>query len=224
VRTHDELQAAIWNDERGLPPGTREVALALAWVMHAEPGCPSTWTRVRDMLGPDGMRGSRQHWRLSDLIAGDAPRYEKPRGWYGETCEGPRIRPYRSRDGWEDPERDSRVCGASATIHVAEKDMVTGWEATRSFCSRHRDRAAEVKAMLAARGAPPEPIPNTGGLLPRYFSGDWPAIYAMHCERSWTARMIWWKPPYHGVDADDWPVPGKTLIPKRPRLALVATA
>lgn len=31
-----------------------------------------------------------------------------------------------------------------------------------------------------------------------------------------------WNPPYFGCDADDWPVPGKTVIPKRPRLALVA--
>lgn len=72
-----------------------------------------------------------------------------------------------------------------------------------------------MKAQLAARGEPPEPVPNRGGLLPRYFAADWATIYARHCERSWTARMLGWEPPYHGCDADEWPVPGRTLIPRR---------
>lgn len=120
------------------------------------------------------------------------------------------------------PERDNSVCGAHGTIEVTERDMVTGWETSRWFCSRHKNRAREVRAQLAARGEPPEPVPNTGGLLPRYFAADWAVIYARHCERSWTPRMLGWEPPYHGVDADEWPTPGKTLIPRRPRLAVVS--
>lgn len=116
------------------------------------------------------------------------------------------------------PERDDSVCGAHATITVVERDMVTGWETVRRFCPRHKERAREVKAQLAARGEPPEPVPNRGGLLPRYFAGDWAKIYAVHCEKAHQA----WTAPYYGVDADEWPVPGKTLIPKRPRLAVVA--
>jgi hypothetical protein len=250
---HDDLQARIWADER-MPPGTREAALAIAWVMHhpPTPGAVFDWTRLRMMLGHDGMLTRGGHgWRLHGLIAGDAPRYD-PGNWhgYGGECEGPRLRPYKPRHpAWEDrctvsahhphvgncryakaadiggtpPERDGRICGAHATITVTEHDMVTGWESVRWFCSRHSGRAAEVRAMLAARGTAPEPIPNQGGCLPRYFAADWPAIYARHCERSWT-RMTGWKVPYYGVNADEWPVPGKTVIPKRPRLSLVESA
>lgn len=236
LQAHDDLQARIWSDDR-MTPGTREVALAMAWVLHHRAGAePFDWTRLRHMLGHDGhvTRGG-QGWRLHDLIAGDAPRYEPPRDWYGGECEGPRLRPYKPRgpaypgvtirDFLPAPdERDHRICGSHGTIHVIEKDMVTGWETVHTFCSRHRQRAAEVKAMLAARGVPPEPIPNAGGTLPRYFAANWAAVYARACERSKTSRMFGWDAPYHGVDADDWPVPGKTLIPKRPRLSLVASA
>jgi hypothetical protein len=133
------------------------------------------------------------------------------------TCRYPQV--YGGEEHGPGRERDPLVCGASATIRVPERDMVTGWETWHWFCTRHRTRAAEVKAQIDARGKPPEPIPNSGGILPRYFGGDWPAVYAWHCELA--GRH--WKVPFHGVDADDWPVPGKTLIPKRPRLSLVAS-
>lgn len=241
--THDELQAAIWNDERHLPPGTREVALAVGWVLHREPeNKAELWKRVRSLTGqtPTG------RWRLPELIAGDAPHYDHGR-WCGgyAVCEGPRLRPYKLRrvagpgrcwvsdhhphlgecqyatiHGIDEgmPSRDDAVCGAHATIEVVEHDMVTGWETSRWFCSRHKERAREVRAQLAARGEPPEPVPNKGGQLPRYFAGDWAKIYAKHTEKA----HKFWTPPYCGVDADEWPVPGKTLIPKRPRLAVVA--
>lgn len=224
--THDELQSQIWNDERGLPPGTREVALAMAWVLHKEcaEGEAFPWKRLRELLGHDGRVTRGGHgWRLHDLIAGDAPRYEP--GWRGRgECEGPRMRPYRDRrTGQPDPYRDDRACGADGVIEVTERDMATGWETARWFCRRHEARAREVKAQIAALGEPPEPIPNTGGLLPRYFAANWAVIYARHCERSWTSRMAsGWEPPYYGVDADEWPVPGRTLIPKRPRLSVVS--
>jgi hypothetical protein len=253
--THDELQAAIWNDERHLPPATREVALAIGWVLHREPeNKDQLWRRVSHLLG----RTLTGRWRIHEVIAGDAPRYD-PGNWHrgAAGCEGPRVRPYQPRrvadpnrcivsahhphlgdcrfttvsyahlDGTlrsypgpehATPERDNTVCGAHGTIRVVEHDMVTGWETVRWFCSRHKTRAAEVRAQIATRGEPPEPVPNTGGLLPRYFAGDWARIYGLHCEKAHQA----WTAPYYGVDADEWPVPGKTLIPKRPRLALIA--
>ena len=64
-------------------------------------------------------------------------------------------------------------------------------------------------------------LPAGVAQLPRYFAADWAAIYAKHCERSWTVRMLGWTPPYYGCDADEWPVPGKTPVPRRPRLSLV---
>ena len=241
--THDELQAAIWNDERKLPPGTREVALAVGWVLHKEPEHEGRlWARVKELLGHDGW-----HWRLHECVAGDAPRYD-PGNWHhgAADCEGPRVRPYKPRPAPErpyggclighhphlgecrftiiygesasPPERDNSVCGAHGTIRVTERDMITGWETDHWFCRRHLERAQEVRAQLAARGEPPEPIPNKGGLLPRYFAGDWAEIYRRHTEKAHKA----WTVPYYGVDADEWPVPGKTLIPKRPRLAVVS--
>jgi hypothetical protein len=31
-----------------------------------------------------------------------------------------------------------------------------------------------------------------------------------------------WEPPYYGVCRDDWPVPGKAAIPRKPRLTVVS--
>jgi hypothetical protein len=249
LQAHDDLQARIWADDR-MAPGAREAALAMAWVLHHRESPDSfDWKRLRMMLGRD-MHGN---WRVHDLIAGDAPKYEMPlaaRVGYDGECEGPRLRPYRPRQApvrcivsehhphrgdcrypvvhvhpdWQPPpEPDDRMCGAHATLRIEERSMVTGWvDTVHCFCSRHKGRAAEVRAMLAARGEPPEPIPNSGGTLPRYFPADWTAIYARAVEKSW--RTPFWKPPYHGCDADDWPVPGKTAIPRRPRLALIVAS
>lgn len=168
------------------------------------------------------------------------------------ACEGPRIRPYRPRrptrpstakisfahlDGTvrpypgpehaaniSRPEREDRVCGAHATICVTEHDPVTGWETPHWFCTRHRERAREVEEQLrTAVPEPPPPIPNRGGVLPRYFAADWARVYAHVAENAHGHRVYGWKPPYHGVCRDDWPVPGATAVPKRPRLSLVVS-
>ncbi len=123
------------------------------------------------------------------------------------------------------PERDDRVCGAHGTIEITEEDMVTGWETSHWFCRRHLERAKEVKAQLAARGEPPPPIPNRGGVLPRYFKADWAERYscALKYPLGWRVHPpCGWEPPYHGLCRDDWPVPGKTIVPRRPRLAVVS--
>lgn len=242
----DDLVTRIYADTR-MPPGTRELALAMAWALQrgptAQPGV-KFWTLVRRALGGNAIGRPR----MSQLIADDAPRYVD-RAEYGMghgTCEGPRVRPYKPRykpptgcylphhphvgpcrhtivhgtgGTAYDHTEGGAICGANATIRVAEHDMVTGWVTSRWFCRRHEGRAAEVRAQLAARGEPPEPIPNAGGLLPRYFAADFATLYAQHCEK--VHRR--WSEPYCGVDADQWPTPGKTMIPRRPRLALVAS-
>ncbi|SET49446.1 hypothetical protein [Nonomuraea wenchangensis] len=240
----DDLVCRVYADDR-MPPGTREVALAMAWALERGPVAhPEVkfWTLVRRSLGGDRMGRPR----LSELIAADAPRYENRSDWSlgNGSCEGPRVRPYKPRERppsgcyldhphigpcrfpevygagghAHDHTEGGTICGATATIRVKERDMVTGWHTNHWFCRRHAARAREVKQQLAARGEPPEPIPNTGGLLPRYFAADWAKIYALHCEKAYRR----WTEPYCGVDADHWPTPGKTMIPKRPRLALVA--
>lgn len=230
LQTYDELVARIYADNR-IPPDTRELALAMAWTQHRAteqhtPHDPAFWDRLRDLLGSD-------HYgrpRLTPLLASDAPRYKPPQGVQARSgiCEGPRVRPYRPRrqadsncvvyrtPGHVDLAREERMCGAHATIKVIEHDPITGWRRAHWFCRRHEDRAEEVRAKINTLGPPPEPIPNTGGLLPCYFAADWPAIYAEH--------RPGWQPPYYGVRADEWPRPEFDHVPRPPRLAIVTSS
>lgn len=242
----DDIVCRIYDDTR-MPSGTREVALAMAWALERGPTAQpdvTFWTLVRRSLGADSIGRAR----ISELIAADAPRYEDRSDWFSSNgpCEGPRVRPYKPREQHNaggcylshhphvgpcrftevygvgaqphDHTEGGAICGARSSIRVKERDMATGWVTSRWFCRRHEGRAREVRAQLAARGEPPEPIPNRGGLLPRYFAADWAKIYDHHCGKIHRR----WSEPYCGVDADHWPTPGKTMIPKRPRLALVA--
>lgn len=233
-----DLTARIYAD-RDFSPGGREAALALAWALHhppAEGEKGGTWSRARRALGADSVYHSTP--RIAEAAAQDLPWYDpRLKHWnqLSGSCEGPRMRPYRPRE--HGPHRvtiadflppqygDPGVCGAHATTCVTEYDPVTGWETPHWFCSRHRDRARDVERQLrAAVPDPPPPIPNRGGVLPRYFSADWAKLYGWVAE---TAHghygTLGWKPPYHGVCRDDWPVPGKTTVPKRPRLSIVVS-
>ncbi len=238
---YDDLCRQVYADTR-LPAGTQEVALAMGWVMFRHPDRPNGapfWSQVRRMLRANEI-GKPRMW---NLIAADAPRYEQPHAYstLAGSCEGPRIRPYRPRQQPRDyggatvyttpgvtAPRDhtegGRVCGADGSIRVTEADMVTGWTRTRWFCRRHADRARDVKAQLAARGEPPPPIPNRGGLLPCYFAADWETLYQEAVQRAMGAGVPHnWERPYHGLAADGWPIPGQQPIPRRPRLSIVAS-
>lgn len=249
LRKYDDLCREAYTDTR-LPPGTREVVIAMGWVMFRHPDQPSGapfWTELKRILWANAY-GKPRLW---DLIADDAPRYEQPGAsytWSG-PCEGPRIRPYRPRPT-NPPETDvtdlrvtqtiihvpiggapsspydhtqgGRICGADGSIGVIEADMTTGWTTTHWFCRRHSARAREIKAQLDARGEPPPPIPNRGGLLPCYFKADWQAVYEKAVDRALRGGAARWQPPYYGLAADDWPVPGKQPIPRRPRLSVIA--
>jgi hypothetical protein len=244
----DDLTARIYAD-RDFSPGGREVALALGWAIHRDPG-KGGWRKAAEILGGD--RVFRNRPRIWQALAEDIPFYKADYHHDG-SCEGPRLRAYKPRRGvpsgeclvshhphlgdcrytviYGDPAgfpatgRDQSVCGAHATISVTEYDPATGWERLRWFCSRHRERAREVSAQLrAAVPDPPPPIPNRGGVLPRYFKTDWEAKYAKAVEQAMHHPGVpsLWEPPYYGVCRDDWPVPGKTAIPRRPRLAVVS--
>lgn len=100
------------------------------------------------------------------------------------------------------PPRDWRtedgVCGSSARHRVEERDPRTGWITAHWFCKRHQDHADRVAAQIAEQNAAaPEPVPNTGGLLPCYFKADWAKVYA-HYRRGWS-------PPSYDLAADNWP-------------------
>jgi hypothetical protein len=232
---YDKLCREVYADKR-MPPDTREVALAMGWVMFRHPDKPTGapfWKQVKQILRANAL-GKPRVW---DLLAADAPRYEQPRqGWsMPGSCEGPRLRPYqaRRREGDEativygassaahDHTEGGRICGASGAIQVVETDMVTGWTQDHWFCRRHAERAREVKAQLQDRGEPPPPIPNRGGLLPCYYKADWATLYTQAVGQSIGAPYVW-EVPYHGLSADDWPIPGKQPIPRRPRLSVIS--
>lgn len=215
----DDLCARVYADKR-MPPGTRELAVTLAWMALRDPeraAGESNTRRASRRLGATRTNESR----LKTLFSEDAPRYERPQAWAG-PCDGPRVRPYKPRGGSEysraareQQHADNTRCGVSGVERVDEYDMVTGqirrvwW-----FCSRHKADAERVRQQLAAKGTRPPPIPNRGGLIACYFE---PAAV----EECYRWARPWWEPPYHGICADDWPAPGYELVPKRPRLALV---
>jgi hypothetical protein len=100
------------------------------------------------------------------------------------------------------PPRDWRtedgVCGATSHHRVLEKDPRTGWITAHWFCKRHKEHADRVAEQVREQNEQaPEPIPNTGGLLPCYFKADWAKVYK-HYRPHWT-------PPKYGLCADDWP-------------------
>ncbi|MGI5423028.1 hypothetical protein [Actinomadura luteofluorescens] len=233
----DDLCREVYTDKR-VPPGTREVILAMGWAMFRHPDRPNGapfWGEVRRALWANEY-GKPRMW---DLIADDAPRYEQPGASYtlSGACEGPRHRPYQPRGERtyttglvyvpangaphrHDHTEGGRVCGADGSISVTEADMVTGWTTTHWFCRRHADRAREVRAQLHSRGEPPLPIPNKGGILPCYFKADWEQVYREAVGKALRGPSRW-EPPYYGLAADDWPTPGKQPIPRRPRLSVV---
>lgn len=214
----DNMCSHIYADAR-MPASTRELALTLAWTSLRDParhGDDSNVTRARRILGNIG----NGNWRIDDLILRDLPRYERPRARRG-LCDGPRVRPYVRRGyGYTDDEAERRTmdgtrCGADASERVDEHDMITG-QITRVwwYCARHRSDMERVRQQLADRGTPPPPIPNNGGLLPCYFQ----PLAVANLYKEVSPR---WEPPYYGICADDWPVPGQDPVPARPKLALI---
>ncbi|WP_330335821.1 hypothetical protein OHS33_39500 (plasmid) [Streptomyces sp. NBC_00536] len=103
------------------------------------------------------------------------------------------------------------VCGAASHHKVLEMDPRTGWTTARWFCNRHVEHAERVAEQVREQNAAaPEPIPNTGGLLPVYFKAPWETVYRRYAP----AR---WEPPSYGLSADDWPDPGNPPPPRTPR-------
>lgn len=212
LQYYDDLTARVWNDQRATPL-VRELLLALAWITERDPAYRDpertrrertrhVWQQARRMLGHDALGRAR----YKEAIAQDAPRYEPTDTWANAVCEAPRVR-----------SRIAAVCGRRASLqhHVVERDLRTGWQVDHWFCSRHRDHAARVRAQVRAAGEPPEPLPNTGGLLPCYFRADFASFYAK-CRPGWTA-------PACGICADDWPTgpDAAELVPRKPRLRLI---
>ncbi|NEE25438.1 hypothetical protein G3M53_08165 [Streptomyces sp. SID7982] len=107
------------------------------------------------------------------------------------------------------------ICGAHSHHKVLELDPSTGWTIPHWYCRRHADHAERVAAQVREQNqTAPEPIPNTGGLLPCYFKAPWEKVYRHYASATWT-------PPSWGLAADNWPAPGQAPLPHRSRLRLV---
>lgn len=130
--------------------------------------------------------------RLPPPVVHVMPGHTTPRDW-------------RTEDG---------VCGAQSHHRVLEKDPRTGWVTAHWFCKRHKEHADRVAEQVKEQNErAPEPVPNTGGLLPCYFKADWEKVYR-HYRRSWM-------PPSYGLAADDWPSLEDALPRHRGRLRAI---
>lgn len=207
---YDQLAARVYS-ERRMPQGTRDLILALGWVTLRDPRrhdpTITTWTRTRDVLNVDNKR-------MWGLIAEDAPRYDARLTESGTPhgCQAPMV-------------RVDRLCGRSTMLGFSEFDPVTGWSRYWGFCNRPRCREYARPIEERARYSftkRPEPIPNTGGLLPLFFSWDWESKYFKAAELIHT--IYGWKPPSYGLSADEWPeVAGQEKPKAFPKLRLIAS-
>jgi hypothetical protein len=86
----------------------------------------------------------------------------------------------------------------------------------RTYCHRlHAEQARIMYARERSLTNVPEPMPNSGGLLPCYIrANNWPDVYVW-ADASWT-------PPYVGICADDWPVMAKVAKPPMTKVTLSA--
>ncbi|MGW2863327.1 hypothetical protein [Streptomyces sp. NPDC001205] len=117
------------------------------------------------------------------------------------------------------PPRDWRtedgLCGATSHHRVLERDPETGWMTAHWFCKRHHEHAERVAEQVRDQnGRAPEPVPNTGGLLPVFFAADWETVYRRY--------RPGWTPPSYGICADGWLVPGAPSV-RRGRLRALST-
>lgn len=116
-------------------------------------------SEICDMTGRDG------HW-VRRVIRHDIPRYApaEPTGY----CTAPMIR----REG---------LCGKTAVIRGIERDPFTGEGTPYGYCSRHRNHDDDWRIQQQLKqwnqNGRPEPAPNAGGVLRRYFDLDWGRLY-----------------------------------------------
>jgi hypothetical protein len=192
----------IYADTRFPTNELRLLAVTAVWVVGIERPPGNRWQRIMQIMRLDG-------YRFWHLISEDAPRYQPPTRYGNARCEapkGPRA-------------RTPGPCGKSGNQSFRVTDATTGAWRIASFCTGHRAYAEQVhraERELHASGALPEPMPNTGGLLPCYINTDWPDLY--------TRARSSWKPPSVGICADDWPVTALVAQAAPPKLKLITSA
>lgn len=102
------------------------------------------------------------------VIRNDIPRYTTPVPESGHRCTAPMIR--------------RETCGKKSVVSWVERDPDTGEGHWQGLCSRHwkqhddpQQRQRRHEQWIA--NGQPTPAPNVGGVLRRYFTADWPALY-----------------------------------------------
>lgn len=152
------------------------------------------WFRVGSMAKPNEPAWKVGYW-VRSVIAEDLPRYE-PEGFLAPVidtrCEAPMVR----REG---------PCGKPPTVHVEDRDPLTGAGRVARFCTRHKAHAEPLLARHSEwlRNGTPEPEPNKGGVLQRYFATDWESLYR------WASSRM----PADGAKPPTLPPPILKIIP-----------
>lgn len=203
LRIHEKI-AAVYADPRFPKPrpatgDLRMFVITAYWVIGIE-RAPNPWERVCEVMH---LQVWRDFWWT---IEQDIPRWEPPDALRSTgPCEAPMVR----RDG---------PCGKRGCTSFRRTDPATGEWRVASYCSRHWDYSREIhqaEIAMTSAGGIPEPVPNTGGLLPCYIGWDWEDAYAK------ASRSRDWKPPQAGIRADDWPVLAKVSAMGPPKLAVL---
>ncbi|WP_029923834.1 hypothetical protein [Nocardia otitidiscaviarum] len=135
----------------------------------------------------------RPYWGKK-VIREDFPRYEVAALEPGQPrCVAPMVR----RDG---------VCGRAPQVWFVDHDPETGEGRNVGLCRRHRpglEGYYQRRREEWRRNGKPVPPANTGGVLRRYFTADWDAIYG------------WARPGVEPMEG------GREATPPRPRLRLI---
>jgi len=196
AKAFDQIER-LWADERFVAMNGREADdlrefITVFLLQQARAG-KITWRTLYEQATAGRYRAQIGYWQRS-IIRADLPRYAppEPRG-YGRPCPVPKTRGKNA----------GQPCGRHYVVAHRVTDPETGeWQLT-GWCRTHEAYSRAAIAREKSLTNVPEPLPNTGGLLPSYLPNyDWRLMYERADER--------WKEPYVGIVADQWPVLAKT--------------
>ncbi|MER5572374.1 hypothetical protein [Streptomyces massasporeus] len=246
AEAHARLVHRIYTDRRACAE-SRELLLAVAYASALAPAVPANrvLSHAARLLG----RTSTGRSRLAELVAADAPRYERPReaGDWGPGqapgCQAPRLRPYVYR-----PRRPAPA--TEAAVPLRQPPASPGARIPPGYVPPIDYRNSQGVCGADSHHKVLEHDPRTGWVTAHWFCRR----HADHAER--VAAQVreqnavapepipnrggllpsyfktdWeevyrhyapasWSPPSYGLAADAWPTPGSSL-PKRSRLRLI---
>jgi hypothetical protein len=204
LKLHTKLERIMadkrFEDGRSKGPELRALLIAYFWCQFDFSDRDARWQRTLELCGLTNERSGKP--QLRELFRADAPRFEPwdRDAWRRIGCEMILIRGPRTGD----------KCGKNATCSFRVTEPDTGEWAIKGWCTNHSIEGDRVYRLERAQTFP-EPLPNTGGLLPCYLkASNWPDIY--------TAASYGWKPPAIGIVADDWPTLRKVWVQLAPQL------